>query len=432
MLSRTAPSHAVSLLLLAAIACGGDGTSSSSPQAGPAGSSAGSRDSDTSGDAASTSASGDGGTTPTGAAGEHDSTFGQSGVLKSDYYALDVVAPPLAMGENARVYLGSYKQNRRGVGSLSPQGVLEPAAFLMPGSNWATDFAPTVLGVADSKLYVAATLPSQHRMAVARAAGGAFDTTFGTDGLALIPEPKEPFAGHWGTVPADLAVHDGYTYALLAFVSNTPDKYAFGVARLTPQGAPDSTFGTSGVSVIDTSPNMTSVFKLRVDDGGRIYVAASTTGAGPRVVRLTQSGGLDTTYGGGGFSDPALGSGGMHGFELDAVGRVHLATTRNGQAIAARLNESGNLDPTFGAGGVATSGMSGSKGRGLVVTPDGKVVLGCIVTGATDDLGLVRFDDKGSLDASFGSGGSVVLERPGDQQLIAGPCSTIPKDAWLS
>ena len=55
-----------------------------------------------------------------------------------------------------------------------------------------------------------------------------------------------------------------------------------------------------------------------------------------------------------------------------------------------------------------------------MVTPDGKVVLGCIVTGATDDLGLVRFDDKGSLDASFGSGGSVVLERPGDQQLIAG------------
>lgn len=412
-------SLALSFLLVTHAACGSGGTTRSSDGTSPASGDSAHAD-ESSADAGSSTSSTEAGTKALGAPGEHDTTFGQGGLVKSKYYALDVVAPPLAVRADSSIHLRSYKGVQTGVGTLTTQGTLDVPSFLAPASDWPTDFAPTALTMADAVLYVAATGDSQHHVYVARASGGGFDTTFGKGGLATVPDPTEPFAGHWGPAATDIAVRDGATYVLRSFASNTPDKYAFGVIRLTAQGAPDATFGASGIAVIDTSPTLTSVVALRVDDAGRIYVGASASGAAPRVVRLSASGALDPSFGSGGFSDPAIGSGGMQGFELDASGRVVLATTRNGQAAVARLDGGGALDKAFGAGGIASSGISASKGRGLVLTPEGMIVLGCIATNASDDLALARFDETGALDPNFGTGGRAVLDRPGDQKLIAG------------
>ena len=74
----------------------------------------------------------------------------------------------------------------------------------------------------------------------------------------------------------------------------------------------------------------------------------------------------------------------------------------------------GDLDPAFGTGGkVLTSiGASLVTGRGMVIQPDGKIV----VAGATDlnnpgsDFVVVRYNTDGTLDTTFDGDGKVTTD----------------------
>ena len=76
----------------------------------------------------------------------------------------------------------------------------------------------------------------------------------------------------------------------------------------------------------------------------------------------------------------------------------------------ARYNSDGSLDPTFDGDGRVTAaiGTSADAGFSVKVTPQGKVlVAGLSLAQGTSDFGLVQFDTNGSLDKSFGNGGTV-------------------------
>jgi uncharacterized delta-60 repeat protein len=68
----------------------------------------------------------------------------------------------------------------------------------------------------------------------------------------------------------------------------------------------------------------------------------------------------------------------------------------------------GNLDPSFGSGGVATTRIgNSSSAQGLVLQPDGKIVeAGWSVDGTDGVFALARFGADGRLDRSFGSNGT--------------------------
>lgn len=78
---------------------------------------------------------------------------------------------------------------------------------------------------------------------------------------------------------------------------------------------------------------------------------------------------------------------------------------------AVALGAPGDLDPTFGSGGVVLTSISPGTdlGRALVQQPDGRfVVAGASSNGTDRDFVVVRYNFDGTVDASFGSGGSVV------------------------
>lgn len=71
----------------------------------------------------------------------------------------------------------------------------------------------------------------------------------------------------------------------------------------------------------------------------------------------------------------------------------------------------GDLDPTFGSGGVVLTSISPGvdQGRALVQQPDGRfVVAGASSNGTDYDFAVVRYNFDGSLDTGFGTGGMVV------------------------
>jgi uncharacterized delta-60 repeat protein len=88
---------------------------------------------------------------------------------------------------------------------------------------------------------------------------------------------------------------------------------------------------------------------------------------------------------------------------------------------------SGDLDPTFGTGGIVTTDIGTSttdSGRAVAIQPDGKIV----VAGYADDyfsasrydFAVVRYNADGSLDTSFGAGGKVTTDFASTSDLAYG------------
>lgn len=126
--------------------------------------------------------------------------------------------------------------------------------------------------------------------------------------------------------------------------------------------------------------------------------------------------------------DPAFGSG--SGLVITPVGAssdeaAAVVVQTDGKLIAggraagspesfalARYDASGTLDPTFGSGGTVRTavGTSGSAVRALALASDGKIVAaGKYWNGSQTSLALVRYVSGGQLDGTF-SGGKVLTE----------------------
>jgi uncharacterized delta-60 repeat protein len=93
-----------------------------------------------------------------------------------------------------------------------------------------------------------------------------------------------------------------------------------------------------------------------------------------------------------------------------------------GQFLAAgpAAADPGRLDPGFGTAGKTTTRFAGDAGAGAAVLQSGKVVAaGFAVTGATTDFALTRYRPNGTLDASFGNQGRVTTDISGGSGDVA-------------
>jgi uncharacterized delta-60 repeat protein len=150
-------------------------------------------------------------------------------------------------------------------------------------------------------------------------------------------------------------------------------------------------------------------------------------------VVLTQSAGaapgdLDPSFGGDGrVALPAAGAFVPRAVAIDRRQRIVIAGYRcepvpggDGTCLAdgnssfrlARLTRDGGLDPEFGANGFVTTPLGDGRSQALDVTIDGKgrlVAAGVARLGSRDVFALARYLPDGSLDASFGAGGTALI-----------------------
>jgi len=197
----------------------------------------------------------------------------------------------------------------------------------------------------------------------------------------------------------------------------------------------DQTFGSGGKVVVHLGPAGDDARAVVVQPDGKIVVAGradqtdGTTGSFG-LARFNRDGTLDTTFGPGGTVRTPFGQDGeIQALALQKDDKIVAAgtTTSGGSAFAlARYRSNGSLDISFGDGGLVTTGFTWGEAHGVVIQPDGKIV----VAGRTlGKFALARYRPDGSLDASFGSGGRVVsiegqmgatsLVRQPDGKLIA-------------
>jgi uncharacterized delta-60 repeat protein len=144
---------------------------------------------------------------------------------------------------------------------------------------------------------------------------------------------------------------------------------------------------------------------------------------------LAQAGQLDTTFATKGiFVLNSIGQqGGTTSVALQSDGKIVFAAasgnaqlSNNGIALV-RLNTNGTPDASFGTAGIVDFGVSNTVPVGVVVQPDGDIVVASSTGQNVDGEGaaLTRFNSSGSLDDSFGTGGHVELVPLGFDSIAA-------------
>jgi uncharacterized delta-60 repeat protein len=247
--------------------------------------------------------------------------------------------------------------------------------------------------------------------------------------IALQPDGKIIVVGSIGQVNSSLGVAVGQAV----------------VARLDTNGIPDTTFGDSGLVFLPLSTNSQGLANseargVALQSDGKIIIAGtadiepSTGTAGFAAARLNIDGSLDTSFGGNGtgirvetqtgFQSILLGVAVDKSDRILLTGSVIIPASTTGSIpagvfLTARLNPNGSDDLSFGdqgavAGNFPANGLQAVLpiGTRVAVQDDGKIVTtGSIVRvdlldgTTTVGVALVRYNDDGSPDTSFGVDG---------------------------
>lgn len=184
-------------------------------------------------------------------------------------------------------------------------------------------------------------------------------------------------------------------------------------------GMLDESFSDDGYDAPNFSYNHTNYgYASEVQNGGKILVAGSCDG-NILIHRYNQNGSLDTSFNGTGFINiDMIGGGVARAIKVDADGKIIVAGTCNDQHdfIAIRLNSNGTVDTSFGTSGkliVSLSSLS-SDYEGVtevLLQNDGKIILsGNYTHDGTSDHVLIRSNSDGTLDSSFSDDGIQITD----------------------
>lgn len=223
----------------------------------------------------------------------------------------------------------------------------------------------------DGKIVAAGFTRVGDNVAVVRLTNsGVVDRTFSGDGIAVLPADGYNGAYAVGLQPDGKIV-----------VAGISDFDAL-VARFTPAGAVDTSYGTNGFTVVQTNSSFRPLLDLVVQPDGKT-IAVGTVDGGQRnqiaVHRFTTAGQPDPAFSQDGlvttnFSNGSLAS----SVALQGDGRIVVVGHSYSTRVIARYLADGSPDASFGAGGVHQPWpLDGDTYDDAVIQPDGRLVVSC-------------------------------------------------------
>ncbi len=303
---------------------------------------------------------------------------------------------------------------------------------------------------------------------------GALDSSFGTDGMVTLPAPASFFLGI-SFIESIAVQPNGQILAIFGAANDSGTESEIALLRFIANGEPDSSFGSDGQVIVNfpsvpplaASPNI-----VLAQPDGKILLAGSATPpfrskVSPQTVlgRYLPNGALDTTFGSSGFASAvaistpstlallsgdgilALNSAGQlaqftsagalvgtptggaviavkrsvisqtflsNGEDLEAGGVRGPFGKTNTDAIVQKFEVSGAADLSFSSPAISflPNGVEIKSGVGSIATDSqSRIALGGTVeTAVTSSWGVARLEPNGTLDPTFGSGGVVTTQ----------------------
>jgi len=228
---------------------------------------------------------------------------------------------------------------------------------------------------------------------------GSFDPTFGGYGIGYTVGPVGT-PGHSVAIRPDGKILVGNNSSIVRHLAN---------------GLIDSTFATNGVALINSSPTNCVARTMLLQPDGKIVVAGNSAPSPfrPSLARFNPNGTLDIGFGNNGYFVENF-TGAYNSIESLLNGQLLAIGTSSDKLVVARFNN-GQLDMSYGENGVALVEIAGKFliGTSSALQTDGKLlVAGYAGTQdmVADDYLLARFTTEGLLDDSFGDGGLVITD----------------------
>ena len=251
------------------------------------------------------------------------------------------------------------------------------------------------------------------------------DNTYGTNGTTSVILPDSSFRNGWV---------DDFTFLPDDKILTVSDFYGLTINRLLPEGRMDSSFGKNGSLIPDVSfitYNLhfasNNLYNYIVEDYspyffGIVYHSSLVKKSPFLVFRLSGNGNIDTTYGLKGINYPVI-PGFQWGRIEDAAeqddgkllvcGQVLYGTnSQTSDAYIIRLDQKGSVDSSFGNNGMLLFDWSAyDDGTAISIRSDGKILLATSFYGNDDFVHtkIIRLLPNGVPDSSFAVDGVTTI-----------------------
>jgi len=212
-------------------------------------------------------------------------------------------------------------------------------------------------------------------------ANGSLDSTFNGDGILPIDFGQDDF--FHGVI-----VNSGKIYVVGNSGPSDGSTSDFIAARINSNGTPDTTFSADGKVKTDLG-GYDQANDLVISSGKVIVVGYSSTKLA--IVQYTASGALDTTFSGDGkltanlgFPSPIINGVAIQGGKIIVAGRTDRSSRFTGDGLLVRYTATGNLDTTFGHGGIVSTNWGGGDSYRSVVFKNSRIYVVGTSTTASD------------------------------------------------
>ena len=253
----------------------------------------------------------------------------------------------------------------------------------------------------DDKIMIVGTSPDNswdYRMKVYRLnTDGSNDTSFNNDGMRNVYFPSSV------DNLANAVVMSGDKTVFGGSAADSWSRHDMGIGQLTSDGRNDTAFASgTGRTYVDFGFGDSDVRELLVQADGKIVGIGESQvfddDDSVAVTRLNADGSLDTSFSGDGKFAHDFGNGDSYGWAgaIDEDGRIVIAgqynNGANDKAFVMRLTTAGELDTSFGTGGIKTFDFVADhdeKFNAIALQGDDMVVAG----GSGSDLLVARLAD---------------------------------------
>ncbi len=321
-------------------------------------------------------------------------TDGSSVAVQSD--GKIVVSGTQSGTAGGRWFVARYQAN----GTLDPSFSGDGIAYVNFSAGY--DFVADIALLDDGRILAVGGAQGATRTALARlASDGSLDTTFGVGG-------KQSADLVAGTEYAyDVEVLDDGGLRLTGAAGNQ-----IGLMAFAADGAVDTGFSGDGLVQTNVVSGFEVGFALTVADDGTMVVTGTAGPGGNEqvpVVRYLADGSLDTTFSGDGkltvnytasYDDAT-------GVAVLDDGRVLIAGEADGRVALSQFLADGSPDPGFSGDGRQIVNLPGPYefASDLLLRTDGSIVLAGHIGGTGGRMLLARLDGTGELDPTFSGDG---------------------------